>query len=687
MTEGTNAAQIGSTLFGKLTSFVVLLLLVFTVLAGTGENIHSRLLNLGVEIWDDYRDLRADMAPPSCVVETDLEARLDKLEAEVNTANEDALFAETFDRDAARMSLHNQQKVCAASHAAYQTNIEKVNIYVRVYRQVEQAFASLSLFAINQQHFILVVMLLLSAGVATAHKHHIAFRQISTRYDHYVSTSSQLVANCGLAYSAWVYHKGGLDSGVVATHPEVNITLITGAVLLAIMSLYQLLTPAKSLVSGGSAPKALLSIPIYTFMLLAAINHFYFQEGHPAGIAIYFTQLFQLTGLYLNIALYIWVGMLLKQTRLGERIFDVFQPWKLPPEVLAFVAIVIMAVPTAYTGASGIIIIAMGVVVYSELRRVGTRRQLALAVTAMTGSSGVVLRPCLLVIGIAMLNKEVVTDDLFHWGSRVFMLTLAVFLFYALLTRKDTRPIAPVREALRPSLLKLVPLAPYVAILLAVCLAYSLLLDAHLDEFSAPIILPALILAVIVFERLLWRYERDQKPLNPALSSTIGGAVGESVSGASVQIGALLMLMACSFAVGGILEQSGGSYNTAASISSPLVAMGVLVLLLVFIGMIMDPFGALILVTSTIAPFAYQSGIDPIHFWMTALVAFELGYLSPPVSLNHLLTRQVVGAEEVELAAKEGGNSFYYRHERILLPLLVMSTTLILVAFGPLLRY
>jgi hypothetical protein len=71
-----------------------------------------------------------------------------------------------------------------------------------------------------------------------------------------------------------------------------------------------------------------------------------------------------------------------------------------------------------------------------------------------------------------------------------------------------------------------------------------------------------------------------------------------------------------------------------------------------------------------------------MHFWMTCLVAFELGYLSPPVSLNHLLTRQVVGSKEVDIALTEG-DTFYYRHERILLPLMVMSTTLILVAFVP----
>lgn len=682
------------TLPTKFSSLVVLLLLLFTVFAGTGENIHSRLLNLGVTIWEDYIALRSDIAPPTCSLTADIDARLNALEAEFNASEDPTeLFAETFNRTSARQSLENQQLICTEQHSAYQTNTDQVNLYVRAFRALEQSFAAVSLFAINQQHLVLVLMLLLSASIATVQKHHIAFRQISTRTDHFVSTSGQLIANSGLAYSAWTYHQGVLGSGVQVTHPEVNLILIAGSAVLAIISLYQLVTPAKDLKPAGSLPKALLALPIYSFMLLAAINHFFIQQGHPAGIAIYVTQLFQLTGLYLNIALYIWVGMLLKQTRLGERIFDVFQPWRLPPEILAFAAIVVMAVPTAYTGASGIIIIAMGVVVYTELRRVGTRRQLALAVTAMTGSSGVVLRPCLLVVGIAMLNKEVVTDDLFHWGTRVFMLTLAVFLFYALLTRKERNRIAPMSQALRPSLHKLAQLAPYIGILLIVSLAYSFILNAHLDEFSAPIILPVLILVIIIYERL--SKKKDDKTnsydhstcetssTNEA-SSSIRGAVNESVTGASVQIGALLMVMACSFAVGGILEQGGGGFTSPERFSSTIAAMGFLIVLLVFIGMIMDPFGALILVTSTIAPLAYQNGIDPIHFWMTCLVAFELGYLSPPVSLNHLLTRQVVGAEEVELASLEGGNSFYYRHERILLPLLVMGTTLILVAFGPL---
>jgi TRAP-type C4-dicarboxylate transport system permease large subunit len=464
------------------------------------------------------------------------------------------------------------------------------------------------------------------------------------------------------------------------TDAKFDRTMI-GCGILAAICAYHFMHPDVELESGGGWLRALLTIPIQTFMLLAAVFHFFVTEGHIPGIAIYFTQIFQLTNLHLAIGLYILAGMLLKETLLGAKLFDVFKPWRMPPEMLAFVAIALMAFPTAYTGASGIIIIAMGAVVYQEMRRVGTRRQLSLAITAMTGS-GVVLRPCLLVVGIAILNKEVVTDELFHWGFRVFLLSLVVFAVFAMITRKDPLKLAPISEALMPSLRFLGPLVPYFLIFLFSLLFYAYVLDTYLDEFSAPIVLPVIIAVLLIFER---RYSRDFHERNKTAGAapTISKAFGTAVDNSAIQIGALLMLMACSFTVGGIIERGGGVLTIPEAFGSIYTAMAFLVLFLVLIGMIMDPFGALILVTGTIAPVAYAQGIHPIHFWMTCLMAFELGYVSPPVSLNHLLTRQVVGDEEVALALQEG-DSFYYRHERIILPLLVMGTTLLLVAFGPL---
>jgi TRAP-type C4-dicarboxylate transport system permease large subunit len=148
------------------------------------------------------------------------------------------------------------------------------------------------------------------------------------------------------------------------------------------------------------------------------------------------------------------------------------------------------------------------------------------------------------------------------------------------------------------------------------------------------------------------------------------------------------MLMALSVSIGGVIERSGMMDAVPESFGSVYVAATILMALLVFVGMIMDPFGAVILVSATIAPIAYKNGIDPVHFWMIVLTAFELGYLSPPVALNQLLTRQVVGEKEMDEADAEVRHlSFYYRYERWILPLFVMVPSLILVVYVPLFFY
>ena len=74
-----------------------------------------------------------------------------------------------------------------------------------------------------------------------------------------------------------------------------------------------------------------------------------------------------------------------------------------------------------------------------------------------------------------------------------------------------------------------------------------------------------------------------------------------------------------------------------------------------------------------------------IHFWMMVLVAFELGYLTPPVAINHLLARQVIG-EEANVDG-DGVEGFYHKHEHLILPMLVMGIALVLVAFVPFYYY
>jgi TRAP-type C4-dicarboxylate transport system permease large subunit len=145
------------------------------------------------------------------------------------------------------------------------------------------------------------------------------------------------------------------------------------------------------------------------------------------------------------------------------------------------------------------------------------------------------------------------------------------------------------------------------------------------------------------------------------------------------------MLMLFTQLVSGMIERSEVMDMAPQHFPNVWLAMGFLVVAKVILGMVMEPIGAIMLVSSTLAPMAYANGIEPVHFWMMVLVAFELGYLLPPVALNQLLTRQVVGEVEIDRADHEvAGLSFYRRYERWILPSLVMSISLGLVAFGPL---
>ncbi len=670
-----------------LSTLPVFLLLIAVIIAGNSELMHARLLNVGETLWQDYFTLRTDISTPDCNPDPDIQAELNKLESETGAEGEleDLFEAEPFNRQATLTSLQKSRLLCQKKHAIAEKNQHRVTLPVIIFRTLETSVAAISLFASEKQRLILILTIFICAVTCTIKQHHIAFRPIISKQEHTVSTLAQLLGNLTLLLSAYWYRSSVYQSATTVDHPEIYLLLIAGFAGLSAVNLYQIIKPRQFKnvpKSSDSLLHAMLSIPLYIYMSFFVGGYFFLLENHWAGAAIFFSLLFDQAGLFLNIGLYIWVGMLLKRTQLGDLVFKIFIPWRMSPELLAFVALIVMAVPTAYTGASGIIIIAMGAIVYEELRRVGARRQLALAATAMTGSAGVVLRPCLLVVLIAALNKEVVTDQLFSWGFKTFMTTAVVFLVFVLITKRERLHLAPAREAFKPFLRALVPLFPYALIVLFISLAYIYLLNVSMDEFTAPVILPVIILGLIIYEKFFVRLVLIASPEKDAhkFEYTIRMASSE----ASIHIGALLLLMGLSFALGGVIERSGVLSNIPTTFASIWMTLGFLIVVLVAIGMIMDPFGAVVLVSGTIAQIAYNNGINPVHFWMITLVSFELGYLTPPVALNHLLTRQMVGHEEEAKAALEvAEDNFWYRHEKILLPLATMGTTLLLVSIVP----
>jgi TRAP-type C4-dicarboxylate transport system permease large subunit len=408
--------------------------------------------------------------------------------------------------------------------------------------------------------------------------------------------------------------------------------------------------------------------------------YFLVVEHHSSGAAIFLHKFAQIPSVYVGIGLYMWTGLLLARTRVASLVFAVVTPLRLPPAALAVVVVVLSAWPVAWSGASGIFVVAVGSVVFRELRAAGASRSLATAVTAMAGSLGVVLRPCLVVVLVATLNTDVTTDELYNRGRFVFVLTsvltaLAFFVWHRVWPAPASTAVSSSSSRWSASLTALRALAGYVVLAVVVLGACWLVLGADLNEHTAPLILPMVVLAWIAFEA-----RRDVDV--PSVLTRLQTATADT----SGTLGALLLMMCGSVALGGVVERADVMRVLPSSFASPVAAMAVVIVLLVLIGMFMDELGAVVLVSVTLAPIARASGIDPVHFWLVVLVGFELGYLAPPVALNQLLARQIIATIDEEHGNTDepaGPQSWWQRHAHVLMPASVMATALVIVAFAP----
>ncbi|MDD1613362.1 MAG: hypothetical protein LUP98_01740, partial [Methylococcaceae bacterium] len=332
-----------------VSSLPVFLLLITIVFAGNGEKLHAQLLKAGESIWHDYFTLRGDIPIPACNVNPDIELELNRLATETDKLDE--LFADQpFDREQARISLESARQLCVKKHQLAQQNRARITPSVIVFRSIETSVAAISIFAFKNDRFILALMVFICAITCAVRQRHIAFRLVTTQLDNRIACTAQLLGNLILVISAWVYRNSVYQSSAVVDHPEIYPTVIIGFLALCGINLYQLAKPRQGIKPGGKLINALATIPLYILMSIGAGSYFFLVEGNAAGLAIFFSLLFDQAGLFLNIGLYIWVGMLLAQTCLGELVFYILRPWNMSPELLAFVAIVIMAVPTAYTG-------------------------------------------------------------------------------------------------------------------------------------------------------------------------------------------------------------------------------------------------------------------------------------------------------------------------------------------------
>jgi|TARA_B100000446_G_C10511254_1_gene326920 C4-dicarboxylate transporter DctM subunit len=193
-------------------AFLIFLLLSFVVVLGLGDSIHSRLLNLGENLWEGYYLLDPDAQEPSCNADKNIESSVKVLMAEQLADSADDLFGDDLfsnDNGASeqdfRDSLTSSLAMCQAEHKNYHLQKSRITPTLENFKSVETSVANFLITNIDIKEFVLVMMLFICAFIATVRHHHIALWAATNANQRRVSTLFQLMANSLIAISFWHY--------------------------------------------------------------------------------------------------------------------------------------------------------------------------------------------------------------------------------------------------------------------------------------------------------------------------------------------------------------------------------------------------------------------------------------------------------------------------------------------------
>lgn len=368
----------------------------------------------------------------------------------------------------------------------------------------------------------------------------------------------------------------------------------------------------------------LFGAPLFSIIAAAAMLGFYSADIPLAVIA---TEIYRLAEMPILVAipLFTFAGYMMGEGGAPKRLVrltDALIGWM--PAGLAVVAILVSALFTAFTGASGVTIIALGALLYPALRQAGYRENFSLGLLTTSGSLGLLFAPSIPLILYGVIAQQMNTggqvsiNAMFLAGILPGLLMVTLLVIYATWENRhrhmDLQPFDG-RElllALRESIWEL-PL-PFV-VLGGIFSGYF-----AVSEAAAVTALYVLIIEVFV------RKEIGLKRLP--------GVMRDSM----VLIGGILIILGMSLATTNYLidaELPTKIFSFVREhVDSKLAFLIFLNIFLLGLGAILDIFSALVLVVPLILPVAMEFGIHPVHLGIIFLANMQIGYFTPPVGMN-----------------------------------------------------
>lgn len=363
---------------------------------------------------------------------------------------------------------------------------------------------------------------------------------------------------------------------------------------------------------------AVAGAPLFIIFGAAALMAFHSTDTPAMAIIIEMSRLISAPTLS-AIPMFTFAGYLMAESKTPERLVNLSQAlfgWM--PGGLALVSIVACAFFTAFTGASGVTIIALGGLLYPVLVKEKYGEDFSTGLMTAGGSLGLLFPPSLPLILFGLI-ASVSVDQLFMAGIFPGFLIMLILGLYAM--RQGKRSHAN-RQPFR--LREVLTTARQAA--WEIPLPFIILIGIYGGYFTANEAAAVTAFYIFVVEVFIYR--------DVHLFRDVPRIVQESM----ILVGSILVILAVAMGFTSFLvdEQVPGKIFDwiQGFVHSKWVFLIALNIFLLIVGALMDIFSAIIVVVPIILPIAHKFGVDPVHLGIIFLTNLEIGYLTPPVGIN-----------------------------------------------------
>ena len=363
---------------------------------------------------------------------------------------------------------------------------------------------------------------------------------------------------------------------------------------------------------------ALFGAPLFTIVASGALLGFIFIADVDSAVVI--QEMYRLASqpILVAIPLFTFAGYILAESNAPKRMVRLTQAilgWL--PGGLAIVVLVASAIFTAFTGASGITIVALGGLFFPVLLQAKYKERFCLGLVTCTGSLGLLFPPSLPIILYGLVSKTSV-NKLFIAGIIPGIVILVLLILYSMfigranVAQRAKFSIKEIILALRSSIFE----AP---------LPLFIVWGIYAGKFTVSEAASVTAVWVLITEVLIYRDIKVKDLMR---------VIRESM----MLVGAIIVIlgMALSF-TNFLIDQKVPDLLidiVRKHMQSKITFLIALNILLIIVGCLMDIFSAIIVVVPLIIPISMEFGVDPIHLGIIFLTNLEIGYLTPPVGLN-----------------------------------------------------